>query len=62
LCVKDFSQAVLNSISDKGITWRKILKNVYTHDNAMLKVDPLLTHIYRDHVYNTVSHQIKVLH
>jgi hypothetical protein len=38
------------------------IKNVYTHDNAMLKVDPLLRHIYRDHVYNMVSCQSRVLH
>jgi hypothetical protein len=37
-------------------------KNVYTHDNAMLKVDPILRHIYLDHVYNVVNCRIKVLH
>jgi hypothetical protein len=38
------------------------IKNVYTHGNAMLKVDPLLRHIYRDHIYNAVNHQSRVLH
>jgi hypothetical protein len=38
------------------------IKNVYTQDDAMLKVDPLLRHIYQDHVYNTVSLQSRVLH
>jgi hypothetical protein len=38
------------------------IKNVYRHDNAMLKVVPLLRHMYRDHVYNTVSRQSRVLH
>jgi hypothetical protein len=38
------------------------IKNVYTHDDAMLKVDPILRHIYPDHVYNTDSHRIRVLH
>jgi hypothetical protein len=28
----------------------------------MLKVDPLLRHIYLDHVYNTVSRPSRVLH
>jgi hypothetical protein len=32
------------------------IKNVYTHEDAMLKVDPILRHIYPDHVYNMVSH------
>jgi hypothetical protein len=38
------------------------IRNVYRHDNAMLTVAPLLIHMYRDHVYNTVSHQSRVLH
>jgi hypothetical protein len=62
LHVKDFSQAVLNSISDKSHYMEEDIKNVYTHDNAMLKVDPVLRHIYRDHVYNMVSRQSRVLH
>jgi hypothetical protein len=37
------------------------IKNVYTHDDATLKVDPLLRHIYWDHVYHTVSCQSRVL-
>jgi hypothetical protein len=61
LHVKDFSQAVLNSISNKSHYMEEDIKNVYTHDDAMLKVDPLLRHIYRDHVYNTVNHQSRVL-
>jgi hypothetical protein len=60
--VKDFIQAVLNSISDKSHYMEEDIKNVYSHDNAMLKLDPLLRHIYRDHVYNTVSRQSIVLH
>jgi hypothetical protein len=55
LRMKDFSHAVLNSISDKRHYMEEDIKNVYTHDDAMLKVDPLLRHIYRGHVYNTVS-------
>jgi hypothetical protein len=62
LCVKNFSEAVLNSIYDKSHYMEGDIKNVYTYDNAILKVAPLLRHIYRDHVYNTVSHQSKVLH
>jgi hypothetical protein len=54
--VKDFSQAILNSIYDKSHYMEEDIKNVYTHENAMLKVAPLLRHIYRDHVYNTVSY------
>jgi hypothetical protein len=56
LRVKDFSQAILNSIYDKSHYMEEDIKNVYTHENAMLKVAPLLRHIYRDHVYNTVSY------
>jgi hypothetical protein len=55
-CVKDYSQVVLNSFSDKSQYMEEDIKNVYTHDNAMLKVDPILRHIFSDHVYNTVSH------
>jgi hypothetical protein len=62
LRVIDFSQAILNSISNKSHYMEEDIKNVYMHDDAMLKVDPLLRHIYRDHVYNTVSHQSRVLH
>ena len=62
LSMKDFNQAVLNSISDKSHYMEEDIKNVYTHDDAMLKVDPLLRHINLNHVYNTVSHQIRVLH
>jgi hypothetical protein len=62
LHVKDFSQAVLNSISDKSHYMEEDIKNVYIHDDAMLKVDPPLRHIYLNHVYNTVSHQSRVLH
>jgi hypothetical protein len=46
LHVKDFSQAVLNSISDKSHYMEEDIKNVYIHDDAMLKVDPPLRHIY----------------
>jgi hypothetical protein len=53
---KDYSQVVLNSFSDKSQYMEEDIKNVYTHDNAMLKVDPILRHIFSDHVYNTVSH------
>jgi hypothetical protein len=60
--VKYFSQAILNSISDKSHYMEEDIRNVYTHDDAMLKLDPLLRHIYRDHVYNTVNHQSGVLH
>jgi hypothetical protein len=60
--VKDFSQVVLNFISDKSHYMEEDIKNVYTHDDAILKVDPLLRHINLNHVYNTVSHQIRVLH
>jgi hypothetical protein len=42
---KDFSQAVLNSISDKSNYMDEDIKNVYIHDDAFLKVDPLLRHI-----------------
>jgi hypothetical protein len=38
------------------------IKFFYTHDDAMLKVDPILRHIYPDHGYNTISHRIRVLH
>jgi hypothetical protein len=38
------------------------INNVYKHNDAMLKVDPLLRHIFWDHVYNMVSHQSKILH
>jgi hypothetical protein len=62
LHVKYFSQAVLNSISDKRQYMEEDIKNVYTHDDAILKVDRLLRHIYQDHVSNTVSHQSRVLH
>jgi hypothetical protein len=62
LCVRDFSRAVLNSIYDKSHYMEEDIKNVYRHDHAMLKVAPLLRHIYRDHVYDTVSHQSRVLH
>jgi hypothetical protein len=62
LRVKDFSQAVLNSISDKSHYTEEDIKNVYIHDDAMLKLDPLLRHIYMDHVYNTVSRKTRVLH
>jgi hypothetical protein len=62
LRVKDYSQAVLNSFSDKRHYMEEDIKNVYTHDDAMLKVDPILRHIYPDHVYNTVSHRIGVFH
>jgi hypothetical protein len=37
------------------------IKNVYRHDHTMLIVDPLIRHIYRDHFYDTVSHQSRVL-
>jgi hypothetical protein len=62
LSMKDFNQAVLNSISDKSHYMEEDIKNVYTHDDAMLKVNRLLRHIYRDHIYNTVSHQSRVLY
>jgi hypothetical protein len=62
LRVKDFSQVVLNSIYEKSHYTEEDITNVYIHDNAMLKVDPLLRHIYLDHVYNTVSRQSRVLH
>jgi hypothetical protein len=54
--VQDFSQTILNSISDKRHYMEEDITNVYTHDDAMLKVYPLLRHIYWDHVYNAVSH------
>jgi hypothetical protein len=59
--VKDFSQAVLNSIHEKS-HYMKILNTMIRHDNAMLKVTPLLRHMYWDHVYNTASHPSRVLH
>jgi hypothetical protein len=62
LRVKDFNQAELNSISDKSHYMEEDIKILYTHDDAMLKVDPLLRHIYPNHVYNTVNHQSRVLH
>jgi hypothetical protein len=62
LHVKDYSQAILNSFLDKSQYMEEDIKNVYTHDDAMLKVDPILRHIYLDHVYNMVSHLIRVLH
>jgi hypothetical protein len=55
LSIRDYSQAVLNSFSDKSHYMEEDIKNVYTHDDTMLKVDPILRHIYSDHVYNTVS-------
>jgi hypothetical protein len=48
LRVKDFSRAILNSISNKSHYMEEDIKNVYTHDDAMLKVDPILSHIYPD--------------
>jgi hypothetical protein len=45
LHMKDFSQAVLNSIYDKSHYMEEDIKNVYRHDNAILKVAPLLRHI-----------------
>jgi uncharacterized protein (UPF0305 family) len=60
--VKDFSQAVLNSIYDKNHYMEEDIKNVYSHDNAMLKLDPLLRHINWAHVYNTVSYQSRLFH
>jgi hypothetical protein len=62
LRVKGFSQVVLNSIFDKSHYMEEDIENVYRHDDAMLKVDPLLRHIYRDHVYNMVNLQRRVLH
>jgi hypothetical protein len=62
LCVNDYSQAILTSFLDKSQYMEEDIKNVYTHDDAMLKVDPILRHIYPDHVYNIVSHRIRVLH
>jgi hypothetical protein len=38
------------------------IRNVYRHENAMLIVAPLLIHMHRDHVYNMVSFQSRVLH
>jgi hypothetical protein len=46
----DFSRAVLNSIYDKSHYMVEDIKNVYIYDHEMLKVAPLLRHIYRDHV------------
>jgi hypothetical protein len=43
--VKDFSRAVLNSIYDNNHCMEEDIKNVYRHDNEMLKVAPLLRHI-----------------
>jgi hypothetical protein len=62
LRAKDFSQAVRNSISDKSHYMKEDIKNIYTHDDAMLKVNRLLRHIYQHHAYNTVSHQSRVIH
>jgi hypothetical protein len=62
LHVKDYSQAVLNSFLDKSQYMEEDIKNVYTHNDAILKVDPILRHIYLDHVYNVVSRRIRVLH
>jgi hypothetical protein len=36
--------------------------SIYRHDHAILKIAPLLRHIYREHVYDTVSRQSRVLH
>jgi Sec7-like guanine-nucleotide exchange factor len=58
LLVKDFSQTVLNSILDKSHYMEEDIKNVYTHDDVMLKVDTLLRHIYLDHV--TIRSAVKV--
>jgi hypothetical protein len=38
--MKDFSQAVLNSIFDKSHYMEEDITNVYIHDDVMLKVDP----------------------
>jgi hypothetical protein len=62
LHVKDYSQAVLNSFSDTSQYMEEDIKNVCPHDDAMLKVDPILRHIYLYHLYNTVSRRIRVLH
>jgi hypothetical protein len=48
--MRDFSQAVLNSIYDKSHYMEEYIKNVYKHDHEMLKVAPLLRHIYWNHV------------
>jgi hypothetical protein len=55
LRVKYYSQAVLNLFSDKSQYMEEDIKNVYTHEDAMLNVDSILRHIYPDHVYNTAS-------
>jgi hypothetical protein len=50
LHVRDFSQAVHNSIYNKSHYMEEYIKNVYIHDREMLKVPPLLRHIYQNHV------------
>jgi hypothetical protein len=40
LRMKDFNQAVLNSIFDKSHYMEEDITNVYIHDDVMLKVDP----------------------
>jgi hypothetical protein len=62
LRMKDLNQVVLKSIFDKSYYMKEEIKIVYTHDDALLKVDPLLRHIYRDHVYNMISCQRRVIH
>jgi hypothetical protein len=62
LRIKDFSRAVLNSIYDKSHYIEEDINNIYRHDNAMLKVAPLLRHMYRDHVYSMVNYPSRVLH
>jgi tagatose-1,6-bisphosphate aldolase non-catalytic subunit AgaZ/GatZ len=60
--VRDLSQTILNSIHDNSYYVEEDIKNVYRHDHAILKVAPRLRHIYREHGYDTVSHQSRVLH
>jgi hypothetical protein len=45
LRVKYYSQAVLNLFSDKSQYMEEDIKNVYTHEDAMLKVDSILRHL-----------------
>jgi tagatose-1,6-bisphosphate aldolase non-catalytic subunit AgaZ/GatZ len=60
--VRDLSRTILNSIHDNSYYVEEDIKNVYRHDHAILKVAPLLRHIYQEHGYDMVSHQSRVLH
>jgi hypothetical protein len=47
---------------DKNHYMKEGIKKVYRHDNATLRVVPLLLYMYKHHLYNTVSRQNGVLH